>query len=298
MDRRSFLNAAGALAGIATTGSAARAQPLPGAARARAASQAAARPRWALVLGGGTARGFAHIGVIKVLQQEGLMPDLVVGTSAGALIGAFFAAGYSGVQMEEVAMKVKDGDVADLVTGNKRGMVAGDALQAFVNKYLYNTPIERLKLPFAAVAANLTTGEPAIFRTGDAGFAVRASSSVPAVFIPARQGDNEYVDGGLISPVPIRIARDLGADHVVAVSVSGTPQAGHPVGMYELLMQSFDIMASSLTRLELREADVVIKPELGRIAFTDFDSRNLLITLGEQAARRAVPSIRSKLRLG
>ena len=226
MDRRSFLNAAGALAAVGGGSAAAQSQtapksPGPTGARAKAAgsasaaSAAAARPRWALVLGGGTARGFAHIGVIEVLQREGLVPDLVVGTSAGALIGAFFAAGYSGAQMEEVAMKVKDGDVADLVNGNKRGMVAGDALQAFVNKYLNSAPIERLKLPFAAVAANLTIGEPAIFRTGDTGFAVRASSSVPAVFIPARLNDNEYVDGGLISPVPIRIARELGAEHVV-----------------------------------------------------------------------------------
>lgn len=290
MDRRSFLNAAALAAG--TTGAAgaiARTRPAQ-------AAMPANRPKWALVLGGGSARGFAHIGVIKVLQREGLMPDLVVGCSAGALIGAFFAAGYTGAQMEEVAMKVKDGDVADLVTGNKRGMVSGEALQGFINKHVRNTPIEQFKLPFAAVATNLNTGEAAVFKSGDAGFAVRASSSVPAVFIPARRNDTEYVDGGLISPLPIRIARELGADQVVAVSVNGGPQPRHPVGMCELLMQSFDIMAASLTRLELREADVVIRPEVGRIAFTDFGSRNLLITLGEQAAWRALPALRSKLR--
>jgi NTE family protein len=249
------------------------------------------------VLGGGTARGIAHIGVLKVLVQEGLKPDLVVGCSAGSLIGAFYAAGYTPAQMEEVALKVKDNEVADMVAGNKRGMVAGEALQSFVNKYTRNTPIENFPIPYAAVATNLTTGEPAIFKSGDAGLAVRASSSIPAIFIPVRIGEQEYVDGGLISPVPIRIARELGVDQVVAVSVNSGPQPGHPAGMFELLMQSFDIMASSLTRLELREADVVIKPDLSKIAFTDFTSRNLMITLGEQAARRALPTIKAKLRV-
>lgn len=293
MDRRRFLNAA-VLAGGTVPAAAAQAQ-----APARAASRpTGGRARWALVLGGGTARGLAHIGVLKVLQQEGLVPDMVVGCSAGSLIGAFYAAGYSAKQMEDVALNVKDNEVVDLVAGNKRGMVTGEALQVFVNKYVRNTPIEQFKIPFAAVATNLISGEPTVFRTGDAGLAVRASSSIPAIFVPVRVDDQEYVDGGLISPVPIRIARDLGADRVIAVSVSAGAQRGRPEGIFELLMQSFDIMAGSLTRMEMRDADVVIRPDLGRMSFMDFSSRNLMITLGEQAARRELPSIRAKLRTG
>jgi len=256
-----------------------------------------ARKRWALVLGGGTARGLAHIGVLKVLQAEGLQPDLVVGCSAGALVGAFYAAGFSPRQMEELALSVKDSEIVDLVEGNKRGMVTGDALQSFVNKQLRQLPIEQFKLPYAAVATNLATGEPMVFRKGDAGQAVRASSSIPAIFIPARIGDQDFVDGGLTSPVPVRIARSLGVDQVVAVTVSAGPQPARPEGLFELLMQSFDIMAGALTQLELRDADVVIRPALARMSFMDFGSRHQMILLGEQAARQALPALRAKLRL-
>ena len=124
---------------------------------------------------------------------------------------------------------------------------------------------------------------------------MRASSSIPAIFIPVRINGQEYVDGGLINPVPVRVARDLGVDRVVAVSLSDNPHPGNPAGMFELLMQSFEIMASSLTRHELRDADAVVKPDLGRIPFTDFSSRNLMVTLGEQAARRSLPQIRNLL---
>ncbi len=295
MDRRCFLGAAALTATVAqaqTTGRNAARKPA-----APAASAAEPRGRWALVLGGGTARGFAHIGVLKVLQAEGLKPDLVVGCSAGSLIGALWASGMSALQMEELALKVRDTEVADIVAGNKRGMVAGEALQSFVNRHVRNLPIERFATPFAAMATNLTQGEAAVFSAGDAGLAVRASSSIPAIFIPVRINEQEYVDGGLVSPVPVRTARELGASTVVAVSLNANPHPGNPSGMFELLMQSFEIMASSLTRLELKEADVVIKPDLSRIAFTDFTSRNLMITLGEQAARRALPQIKAKLGL-
>jgi NTE family protein len=268
-----------------------------GALAAAGAAKATAPRKWALVLGGGTARGFAHIGVLKVLQQNGLVPDLVVGCSAGALVGSLYAAGHQPQQLEELALRVKDNEIADLVSGNKRGMVAGEALQAFVNRQVKQQRIESFPLPFAALATNLTVGLPAVFTSGDAGLAVRASSSIPAIFIPTRIQDQEFVDGGLISPMPIRTARELGATTVVAVTLSAGVQPGSPTGLFELLMQSFEIMSSSITRLELREADVVIQPDLGRLSFTDFTSRNLMITLGEQAARRALPAIRAKLRL-
>jgi NTE family protein len=294
VDRRSFIGA-GALAAIASAAAQADTRdrkPVPSLAPASATP---GRVRWALALGGGTARGFAHIGVLKVLQQEGLRPDLVVGCSAGALIGALYASGMSALQMEDLALKVRDSEIADIVTGNRRGMVAGEALQSFVNRHVRNLPIERFPVPFAAVATNLTLGETAVFSAGDAGLAVRASSSIPAIFIPVRINDQEYVDGGLINPVPVHVARDMGVDRVVAVSLNDNPHPGNPSGMFELLMQSFEIMASSLTRHELSDADAVVKPDLGRIAFTDFTSRNLMVTLGEQAARRALPQIRGKL---
>jgi len=294
MDRRSLITA-GLVAASGTAGAATPATSKPAA--ARAPEPASTPPKWALVLGGGTARGFAHIGVLKALQQGGLVPDLVVGCSAGALVGALYAAGQTPQQLEELALRVKDAEIADLVSGNKRGMVAGEALQSFVNRQVRNARIEQFKIPFAALATNLNTGEPAVFTSGDAGQAVRASSSIPAVFIPTRINEQEFVDGGLISPFPVRTARELGATTVVGVSLNGGGPAGLPSGLFELLLQSFEIMSASITRLEMREADVVIKPDLSRQSFTDFNSRNLMITLGEQAARRLIPTIKSKMRM-
>ncbi len=254
-------------------------------------------PRVALVLGSGSARGFAHIGVIKALEAAKIKPDLIVGTSAGALIGAFYAAGFSGAQMEDLALKVKDIDIVDMNTGSKRGMIMGDTLQTFVNRATRDRPIELLGIPFIAVATRLRTGEVATFRSGDLGLAVRASCSVPGVFIPPKINDVDFVDGGLVSPVPVRIARDAGADFVIAVDVSSGPLNATPVGIYEQVMHSFEIMGRSLAKLEADQADVVIRPDLVRLASTDFSSRAAFIQIGQSAGARFAPVVQEKLAL-
>ena len=252
-------------------------------------------PRVALVLGSGSARGFAHIGVIKALEAARIKPDLVVGTSAGALIGAFYAAGFNGAQMEDLALKVKDIDIVDMASGSKRGMVMGDTLQSFVNRATRDRPIELLGIPFIAVATKLRTGEVATFRSGDLGLAVRASCSVPGVFIPPKINEIDYVDGGLVSPVPVRIARDAGADFVIAVDVSSGPLNAMPVGIYEQVMHSFEIMGRSLAQLEADQADVVIRPDLARLPSTDFSSRSAFIQIGQSAGTRFAPVVQEKL---
>ena len=254
-------------------------------------------PRVALVLGSGSARGFAHIGVIKALEAAKIKPDLIVGTSAGALIGAFYAAGFSGAQMEDLALKVKDIDIVDMASGSKRGMVMGDTLQTFVNRATRDRPIELLGIPFIAVATRLRTGEIATFRSGDLGLAVRASCSVPGVFIPPKINEVDFVDGGLVSPVPVRIARDAGADFVIAVDVSSGPLNATPVGIYEQVMHSFEIMGRSLAKLEADQADVVIRPDLVRLASTDFSSRAAFIQIGLSAGTRFAPVVQEKLAL-
>jgi NTE family protein len=254
-------------------------------------------PRVALVLGSGSARGFAHIGVIKALEAAKIKPDLIVGTSAGALIGAFYAAGFSGAQMEDLALKVKDIDIVDMSSGSKRGMVMGDTLQTFVNRATRDRPIELLGIPFIAVATKLRSGEVATFRSGDLGLAVRASCSVPGVFIPPKINDVDFVDGGLVSPVPVRIARDAGADFVIAVDVSSGPLNATPVGIYEQVMHSFEIMGRSLAKLEADQADVVIRPDLARLASTDFSSRAAFIQIGQSTATRFAPVVQEKLAL-
>jgi len=261
-------------------------------------SKALASPRQlkvGLALGGGSARGFAHIGVIQALEKHKIRPDLVVGTSAGSIIGAFYAAGFTGLQMEEVALKLKDFEVIDLSVGSKRGMVLGNALQNVVNQYLQSKPIESFPIPFCAVATNLITGKANLFRTGNPGFAVRASSSMPGVFIPARQGSDEFVDGGLISPLPVNEAKKLGANLVIAVDVSAQTDNVNLYGMFELLMQSFDIMGQSLIRMEAEKADILIHPDLKKFSSTDFQARKELIAAGYQAGLQAIPQIKEAL---
>jgi len=252
-------------------------------------------PKVGLALGGGSARGFAHIGVIQALEKHKIRPDLVVGTSAGSIIGAFYAAGFTGAQMEEVALKLKDMEVIDLSVGSKRGMVVGTALQNVVNQYLQSKPIETFPIPFCAVATNLISGKANLFRSGNPGFAVRASCSMPGVFIPARQGSDEFVDGGLISPLPVNEARKMGANYVIAVDVSAQTDNANLYGMFELLMQSFDIMGQSLIRMEAEKADILIHPDLKKFSSTDFQSRKELIAAGYQAALQAMPQIKQAL---
>jgi len=180
-------------------------------------------PKIALALGGGAARGFAHVGVIKALEAHGIVADIVVGTSAGALVGALYAGGYSGFDLQRVALQMEDTAIADWSLPD-RGFIKGEALQNFVNRSVQNRTLEKLNKPFATVVTDLQSGEMVVFRTGNTGMAVRASSSVPGVFQPVLINGREYVDGGLVSPVPVRAARSLGADLVIAVDISNKPR--------------------------------------------------------------------------
>ena len=195
----------------------------------------------ALVLGGGAARGFAHIGVIKALESQGIRPDIVVGTSAGSVVGALYAAGHSGFDLQQISMKMDEGKIGDW-TISGRGFFKGEFLQDFVNREVGNLPIEKLPKPFAAVATDLQTGESVAFRYGNTGMAVRASSSVPGIFQPVKIRGREYVDGGLTSPVPVETARRMGADIVIAVDVSSRPRYAKVGDTIDILLQTFNIM--------------------------------------------------------
>jgi NTE family protein len=244
----------------------------------------APRPvRIGLALGGGAARGFAHIGVIKVLEAQGIVPDIIVGTSAGSVVGALYAAGFNGFELQRLALQMDETAIADWSLP-ARGVLRGEALQNFINKALDGKPIEALPRKLAVTATDLQTGELVVFERGNTGMAVRASSSVPAVFQPVLINGREYVDGGLVSPVPARVARRLGADVVIAVDISSRPVSQSVVGSVDVLLQTFAIMGQSIASHELQEADVVIRPALGTIKGTDFAARNLSILEGEAAA--------------
>jgi NTE family protein len=250
------------------------------------------RPKLALVLGAGSARGFAHIGIIKALDAAGIHPDLIVGASAGSVIGVFYAAGYTGLQMEDVAMKVRDADVIDAAANTKRGLVGGEALQKLINNFVKDKPLETLKTPFIAMATNLKTGDPVQLRIGDAGLAVRASSSMPGVFLPTMIGGMELVDGAISSPLPVSVARQMGAETIVAIDVGAAPQNAHAARIYEIVMQSFEIMGQSISKLEGQKADLLIKPNVGGFSGSDFSNRAQLIAAGFAAGQRAVEQIK------
>lgn len=247
-----------------------------------------------LALGGGAAKGFAHIGVIKMLEASGIHPDVVAGTSAGSVVGALYASGMDAFALQQTAFGLDEAKIRDvrLFSG---GLVQGQALQDYVNQLLHKQPIEQLKLPFAAVATELETGTRTVFVRGNTGRAVRASSSIPGVFEPVEIHGKHYVDGGVVSPIPIDAARQLGADFVIAVDISAAPDGRNPQDMMGIVGQSLTIMGRQLAAQESARADVVIRPDLAGIGPTDFEQKNQAILAGEKAALAAVPAIRAKL---
>lgn len=261
---------------------------------AQAKLPALVAPRIALALGGGAARGFAHIGVIKALEAQGIVPDIIVGTSAGSLVGSLYAGGLSGFDLQRVALAMDDRILTDWSLSS-RGLIKGEALQDYVNSALGNRPIDKLPKLLAIVATDLRSGEAMVFRTGNAGIAVRASSSVPGIFLPVRIGGRDYVDGGLVAPVPVQIARKLGADIVIAVDISAQPREQKTESSFEMLLQTFAIMGHSITAHELKQADIVIRPDIGRISGTDFPSRHLAILEGERATQGQLGALRARL---
>ena len=245
-----------------------------------------------VALGGGAAKGFAHIGVIKMLEANGFEPVVVAGTSAGSVVGALYASGMNAFEMQQKAVALDEASIRDirLFSG---GLIQGQKLQDYVNAQVKNLPAERLKKPFAAVATQLETGDRAVFVRGNVGQAVRASSSIPGVFEPVTIGGKTYVDGGVVSPVPVDAARQLGAEFVIAVDISSKASGQKPGSMLGAVNQSITIMGQRLGEQELARADVVIRPQVLDIGAADFEQRGRAILEGEKAAMAAMPQIRA-----
>ncbi len=245
-------------------------------------------------MGGGAARGFAHVGVIQVLEEAGIRPVLVSGTSAGSLVAAIYAGGKTGKQLQQVAETMEEATIADWTLPLlNRGMLRGDALARYVNGQVGSRLIEDLPLQLGIVATDLNSGQSMLFQRGDTGTAVRASSAVPAVFQPVRISGREYVDGGLVSPVPVRAARQMGAELVIAVDISSPPEGNLAAGTLEVLLQTFSIMSKSINYFELKEADVVVKPILTGISSSDFGARKRSIEAGRRAMQQMLPQLRA-----
>jgi NTE family protein len=244
----------------------------------------------ALVLGGGSSRGFAHIGVLKILESNKIPIHMIVGTSVGSVVGSLYAYGYDAFQLQKLSFSIEKGDIVDLAIPDN-GFIKGEKLEEFINKTLKYTPIEKLKIPFYAVATDIQNGQEIVFGRGNTGQAVRASCSIPGVFRPVKIGEKMYVDGGVVSPVAVDAARRFGANIVIAVDISTGVEPSLPGNTVETILQSLNIMYSKLASVQLSQADVVIKPRVGHIDSADFSKRHEAILEGEKAALEALPQI-------
>lgn len=253
------------------------------------------KPVVGLVLGAGAARGFAHVGVIKALEAQGIRPDIVVGSSAGSVIAALLASGATGNELNRLALNLDEATIADWglpFAGRFGGLIKGDALQNMVNREVQNKSIEQMRIPLGIVATELQSGKGVLFRTGNTGLAVRASCSVPGVFQPAVISSKEYVDGGLVAPVPVSYARQMGATLVIAVNISSEPVHQDASGTLGVLQQTISIMQRSINQYELKSADIVIQPHLKQMSSGDFKSRNAAILAGEVATQEQMGLIK------
>jgi len=248
----------------------------------------------AVVLGGGAAKGFAHVGVLKVLEANRVPVHMVVGTSVGSLVGSLYAYGYSSYDLQKVAMGLEKGDLADLTVPDN-GFVKGEKLEAYVNRMVRDTTMEHLRTPFYAVATDIGSGQETVFGKGNTGSAVRASCAIPGVFRPVRIGDRTYVDGGLVSPVAVDAARRRGANVVIAVDITGDVDGSVPEGTLDTIFHSINVMYSKIAADQLSRADVVIRPKVGYIASGDFTKRHEAILEGEKAAQEALSRIQALL---
>ena len=253
-------------------------------------------PRIGLALGGGAAKGFAHVGVIAVLEEAGLRPDYLVGTSAGSLVAALYASGKSSAELQKTAMSMEEAAITDwMLPLVGRGVFRGDALGRFVNESVGGRLIEDMRIPLGVVATDLGSGQAVLFQRGDTGTAVRASSAVPAVFVPVKINGRDYVDGGLVAPVPVRYARQMGAELVIAVDISTAPEDSPTKDTLQILLQTFSIMGKSINQHELREADIVVRPSLVGLKSADFSARQRAIDAGRAAMLAALPALRARL---
>jgi len=246
----------------------------------------------AVVLGAGASRGFAHIGALKVLEGNKIPVHMIVGTSAGSFVGSLYAYGFNAFQIQKMALSIDKAEIIDFTVPDN-GFIKGEKLEGYVNALVQNTPIEKMRLPFYAIATNIQNGQEVAFGKGNTGTAVRASCAIPGIFRPVRIDKAMYVDGGVVSPVAVDAARRMGADIVIAVDISADTEGMQPEGTIETILQSISIMHSRMSASQISRADVVIRPKVGRISAADFDKRHEAVIEGEKAALEALPAIQN-----
>jgi NTE family protein len=269
------------------------------------------RKRVGLALGSGAARGLAHIGVLEVLRQEGIPVDMIAGTSAGAVFGAIYAASTDTERIKRQALELNWKTLSLIDPALPRtGLIKGKKIIELISTYVgSDTLISDLKIPFACVATDIDTGEEVVIDRGPLLEALRASISIPAIFTVVKRDDRYLVDGGLTTPVPVSVARRMGADFIIAVNVmpdvsgrmgeaSQKRAASRKKGpnLFQVMMQSIYIATYLQARSNMQDADIIIEPDLAHIAAADFNNAEELIMRGEEAARGAIPQIKEGLK--
>jgi NTE family protein len=257
------------------------------------------QPVIALVLGGGSAKGFAHVGVLRVLEQEKIPIHMIIGTSVGSLIGGLYAANPDSFQLEWTAFKIERGDILDFsIAYSKLGPVQGARLEAFVEQHVKVKRVEDTKIPLYPIATDLNTGETVILEKGSLAKAIHASAAIPGIFVPVTFGNRTLVDGGVTDNCACDIAKAKGADIVIAVNLQKDVKTYQIDSLIDIIAQSVNIMMRESSKGKLKSADVLIEPEMKGISLFDFSQKKLLMDEGIKAAKQAIPRIRELMAQG
>jgi NTE family protein len=252
-------------------------------------------PTIGVALGGGFARGMAHIGVLKVLEQEGIPVRIIAGTSVGALIGACYCSGLSIEELEKVAQSVRFTTFARW-TVSRFGFASNDRMVQFLNRTLKVKTFEELRIPLGITATDFNTGEGVVFHSGSMVDPVRASCAYPGMFLPVEIRGRWLVDGMLSHPVPTSPLHEMGADRIIAVHLRGQwSKDGAPRHLFDVIGQSFAIAQDQMSHLWRGAADVIVEPNVAGFAYDDFKRAGELITAGEIATKKVLPEIRKWL---
>lgn len=252
------------------------------------------KPIIGLALGSGGARGFAHLGVIKVLLENKIPIHLIAGASMGALVASFYGAGLDIDRLYKLALAFKRKYYLDF-TVPKMGFIAGKRVKELIRVFTHGKNIEQLDIPIGIVATDLLTGEKVVFRDGPVADAVRASIAIPGIFVPEKIDGRILVDGGVIDRVPISVAKDIGADIVIAVDVSHVKINEEVSSIFDVILQSIDIMQKELVKYGEFSSDIMIRPHVGHYSARAFTNIEDIILAGEEETRKHLPAIQAAI---
>lgn len=255
------------------------------------------RPKVGLALSSGAIRGFSHMGVLQVFEEEGIPVDIIAGTSAGALVGGLYAMGHEIKYLQQLALNIRWEHVTD-ITIPRRGFVAGKKLLAFLRLITKGKKIEDLSIPFAAVATDIQNGERVVFKKGPLAEAIRASTSIPGIYIPYQKDGRMLVDGAVVDRIPISIVRELGAEIVIGVDVGFSIGHAKLNSIFEVLLQTSDIMAREISRERWIDADLLIRPSVSHLSAMDLNNTEQIIQAGVEATRNLIPELKKLTGVG